>query len=41
MILEYDSKLKKAIQKYFIDKDPNALTEIESLVKEMAVLYNL
>lgn len=41
MILEYDSKLKKAIQKYFIDKNPNALTEIERLVKEMVVLYNL
>ena len=41
MITEYDSKLKRAIQKYYIDKEPDALTEIESLVKEMAVLYHL
>lgn len=41
IILEYDSKLKREIQRYFIDKDKNALTEIERLAKEMAVLYKL
>ena len=40
-ILEYDSKLKKAVQKYYIDKDPNALVEIGELVNEMTGFYGL
>lgn len=40
-MLEYNVKLKKAVQKYFIENDPNALVEIGTLVKEMSALYGL
>lgn len=40
-ILKYESRLKKAVQNYFIGRDLNALIEIESLAKEMNSLYRL
>ena len=41
VIPEYESRLKKAIQNYFIGKDPQALIEVEILAKEMINLYRM
>ena len=38
-IAKYDYELKKAVQKYYIDKDLSALNEISSIVRELIALH--
>ena len=40
-IPEYDTKLKKAIQRYFIGKDKNALLEVREVVERLEELYRI
>lgn len=40
-IPEYDAKLKKAVQRYFIGKDKNALLEIRETVERLEDLYKI
>ena len=40
-IPQNDNKLKKAVQQYFINKDPEALEEIEKIAKRLSELHNL